>query len=84
MAEDMTLASNNDFKSYIPLLHLMEFFIKRNSSHILFVFLHQTSKYCNLSASNDMELQKINRLKVSNGTADLALMLLTMIIIHQW
>lgn len=37
----MTLASNNDFKSYIRLLHLMEFFIKRNSSHILFILLHQ-------------------------------------------
>lgn len=51
MAEDMTLASNNDFKSYIRLLRLMDFFIKRNSSHILFINLHQTSKYCNLSAN---------------------------------
>lgn len=26
MAENMTLASNKDFNSYIQLLHLMEFF----------------------------------------------------------
>lgn len=51
MAEYMTLASNKDFKSYIRLLRLMDFFIKRNSFHILFIILHQTSKYCNLSAS---------------------------------
>lgn len=43
MAENMTLASNKDFKSDIRLLHLMFFFIKRN---IIYTF---ASKYCNLS-----------------------------------
>lgn len=51
MTENMTFANTNGFKSYISRLHLMDFFIKRNSSYILFVTLRQTSKYCNLSAN---------------------------------
>lgn len=38
----MTLASNNDLKSYIRLLRLTDFFLKRNSSHILFITLRQS------------------------------------------
>lgn len=39
MAEDMTLASNNDFKSYIPLLRLMEFFHQKEQfSYFIYTF----------------------------------------------
>lgn len=56
MAEDMTLASNNDFKSDIRLLHLMEFFYKKEQfSYFIYTF---ASKYCNLSASKTIRNRK--------------------------